>query len=293
MFSANKIAGYLMAGIALLSCGSGPDLSVNDGGLTLDITDAAVDEVSAVWVEFSGIEFEPLSASANRFSIDFDTPKKINLLALQGSQFERLLNNKAIEAGTYRWMRLKVNALENTQDSYVEANGGRYSLYMPNGSERGLRLSQSFVISASSDTYITIDFDLRKSITAPQSPDVNYTLKPTLRQVMTHSSSHIQGTVNGTTISANCTGTSHAVYAYTGQNTTPDDVDNIGVEPITSSLLTDSTYQYSLGFLPEGDYTISFVCNAADDLPASSEPLTYIGTTNVTVAAKQTTTHDF
>ena len=289
-----KTVGYLVAGALLISCGSGPDLSVNDGGLTLAITDAAVDDVSAVWIEFSGIEFKPLSASANQFSIDFDAPKKINLLALQGSQFKLLLDNKPIEAGTYSWMRLKVNALENTQDSYIEANGGSYSLYMPSGSESGLRLNRSFSISDSSDTYITIDFDLRKSITAPQLPDVNYTLKPVLRQIMTKRSGHIQGTVSGTTMNdASCTGTNYAVYAYSGQNVEPDDVDNMGVEPITTSLLTDTTYQYGLGFLPEGDYTISFVCDATNDLPTSSEILNYIGTTHVTVIANQTTTHDF
>ena len=282
-----------IASTLLIGCSGDTDLTVNDGGITLAITDAAVDDASEVVIEFSGIEFKPRTESA--FTINIDPPKRINLLALQGSQSELLLNNKSIESGTYDWIKLKINAGENITDSYVIANGtSSYSVYMPSANEGGLTLNQGFTIPATGGIHLTIDFDLRKSITAPQAPDTNYTLTPSLRQVTTSNTGHINGTVSSTTMQdALCTSTSYAVYAYEGQGVTPDDVDNLGVEPITTSLLTDTTFKYSLGFLNQGDYTITFTCHAADDLPGSSETLNYIGTTDITVTAGQTITHDF
>ncbi len=294
MLFSNKIVSCIIASMLLIGCSGDTDLTVNDGGITLAITDAAIDgDVSAVVVEFTGIEFKPSTESS--FVINLDPPKRIDLLALQGSKFELLLNNKSIDSGTYDWMKLKINALEDTTDSYVIANGtGQYSLYMPSGNESGLTLSQGFTIPATGGIHLTIDFDLRKSITAPAGASTNYILNPSLRQVTTNKSGHISGTISSTIMQDSlCTGTDYAVYAYQGPSVTPDDVDGMGVEPITTSLLTDVTYKYTLGFLTEGAYTITFTCNAAIDLPASSEILNYIGTTNVTVTAGQTATHDF
>lgn len=293
MSFANKFVSCTIASVLLIGCSGDTDLTVNDGGITLAITDAAVDDVSVVLIEFSGIEFKPSTDSA--FTINIVPPMRINLLDYQGSQSVPLLNNKSIDSGTYDWIKLKINANDGISDSYVIANGtSQYSLYMPSGNENGLTLNQGFTIPATGGIHLTIDFDLRKSITAPQSPDTNYILKPSLRQVITSNTGNISGTVSSTTMQdALCTGTSYAVYAYEGQGVTPDDVDGIGVEPITTSLLTDITYNYSLGFLNEGDYTIAFTCHAATDLPTSNDTLNFIGTTNITVTAGQTATHDF
>ena len=288
----NKIVSGIIVSTLLIGCSGDTDLTVNDGGITLAITDAAVDDASRVVIEFSGIEFKPRTESA--FTINIDPPKRINLLALQGSQSELLLNNKSIESGTYDWMKLKINARDGITDSYVIANGSsQYSLYMPSGNESGLTLNQGFTIPATGGIHLTVDFDLRKSITTLDT-NSNYTLKPSLRQMTTSNTGHINGTVSSTAMQDTlCTGTSYAVYAYEGQGVTPDDVDDIGVEPITTSLLTDTTFEYTLGFLNEGDYTITFTCNAADDLPGSSQTLNYIGTTDIKVTAGQTITHDF
>ncbi len=295
MSFANKFVSCTIASVLLIGCSGDTDLTVNDGGITLAITDAAVDDVSEVWIEFSGIEFKPRTESA--FTINIDPPMRINLLDYQGSQSTLLLNNKSIDSGTYDWMKLKINARDGITDSYVIANGtSQYSLFMPSGNEGGLTLSQGFTIPATGGIHLTIDFDLRKSITTPQPLDANsnYRLNPSLRQVTTSNTGHISGTVSGTTMSSQCNGgTSYAVYAYEGQGVTPDDVDGSGVEPITTSLLTEITYNYSLGFLNEGDYTIAFTCHAATDLPTSNELLNFIGTTNITVTAEQTATHDF
>jgi len=291
----SKLSVLLLTSLLLAGCsGDGPDLSTNTASLTLTITDAPIDEANAVWIKFTGIELKP--ESDNPFSINFNTPQLINLMALQGSDFAFLLENKGISSGTYNWMRLKLDAQSDAMDSYIElSNGNQYPLYIPSGNEIGLKLNQSFTIPHNGNLDLTIDFDLRKSIVAQQSG--NYILKPSLRLLHTDNTGHIKGTISTTTLQHSlCTGTDYAIYAYEGENITPDDVDGLGEEPITTSLVhidSQSRYAYNLGFLDEGLYTVTFTCNASDDTPSNSETLNYIGTINATVTAGATANYNF
>ncbi len=276
----------------LSACGDG-SLSAQQSALTLGITDAPIDDALEVWVEFTGIEVKPLHESA--ISIDFNQAKRINLLALQGSEFSYLLNEKSLQRGEYSWLRLKVNALQNTSDSTLVTSNGTYSLYVPSGSENGLLLNQGFTIPTNDTLELTIDFDLRKSITGPVSQSSsNYYLRPTLRLVQTDTTGHISGTINTNTLQdANCTGTDYAVYAYEGSNITPDDVGGTGVDPLTTALVETNQYSYTIGYLTQGYYTVAFTCEANLDGVESEETLKFIGTSNVYVTAGSTTTHNF
>jgi hypothetical protein len=51
-------------------------------------------------------------------------------------------------------------------------------------------------------------------------------------------------------------------------------------------------YEYGIGFINAGDYTISFTCDADLDIADESNTLTFKSTDNVTVNAEQTTFHD-
>ena len=246
-------------------------------------------------MSFTGIEFK--HNSGNAFEINFNTPKTIDLLALQGDEFDFLLDEQAISSGTYNWMRLKVMAQQNSLDSYIELDTGtQHALYIPSGSETGLKLNQSFTIPSTGNLDLTIDFDLRKPVIAPQS-GTSYILKPSLRLLQTDLTGHISGTVDGTVLQgANCSGTDYAVYAYQGTDIVPDDVDGINSDPITTSqvkLNNQGLYGYTLGFLNEGSYTVTFTCDAGSDNPDSNDMLNYIGTRNVTVLAGQTAIHNF
>ncbi|MBT8099625.1 MAG: DUF4382 domain-containing protein, partial [Gammaproteobacteria bacterium] len=75
----------LVCSIALFgaACGSGGGDNAGDptGILSVAVTDAAVEDVSVVTVEFSGITLKP--GSGDEITFDFDPPKSINLLELQ------------------------------------------------------------------------------------------------------------------------------------------------------------------------------------------------------------------
>jgi len=57
--------------------------------------------------------------------------------------------------------------------------------------------------------------------------------------------------------------------------------------------LHDGSYRYTVAFLSPGSYTAAWTCDAAGDLPESSEDLVFAGTTDVTIVTDQTTVQDF
>jgi len=303
----------------LTSCGgdSSPDEEVPaTGSLILAITDAPVDEASNVVVTFSGVEIKPASGSS--FTVTFDAPMEIDLLALQGGGSNLLLNGLEVEAGQYNWIRLLVEAERNTLDSYLQSvaddPNSRTSLWVPSGSQTGLKLNHSFVIAAGGNADLTIDFDLRKSITNPVGQENDYILKPSLRIVDNNVVGEIAGIVApGLLINEDSTGLntcsdSSAVYVFaadmTGESPADaqiddlDGVDTDGADPITTAtvqLAQDGIYQYSVAYLSAGFYTIAFTCHSADDVADedNSDIMVFIGTTTLEVLPDTTTEHDF
>ena len=158
----------------------------NDGGtghLSLSITDAPVDGATHVVVRFTGVEVKP--ADRDSLSFDFDTPRSIDLLALDGGDTEPLLNDVEVPAGRYEWVRLKVEAAaDGTLDSYIELDdGSQHELDVPSGSQTGLKLVGGLSVPDGGAAAYTLDFDLRKSVHEPMNASDAYTLRPTLRIV--------------------------------------------------------------------------------------------------------------
>lgn len=280
--------------IVLAMQGCNNDVVPGSSTLNIAVTDAPVDAASAVWVEFTGVELKPNGGPS--ISMDFDAPKKINLLALQGRDFEFLLNNQSINPGIYNWMRLKVNAERDTLDSYVvlENGGGSHSLYIPSGSETGLKLNSTFTVIGGNTHNLTIDFDLRKSVHLPEGIHTDYVLRPSLRLVQDRFAGHITGEIHDSLI--NIAGCKNAVYLYEGA-TTPDDVGGSGSNPMSTSLISlnndTGAYEYAIGFLDEGNYTVAYTCKADDDDPNTDDAITFLSTALVTIEAKQTTEYNF
>jgi hypothetical protein len=129
-------------------------------------------------------------------------------------------------------------------------------------------------------------------------------LRPTLRLADNVMASAITGTVNDTLMTATCDPVNDhpAVYVFSGDGVTPDDVDGITPDPITSASVkldsNDGKYKYYAAFLEAGDYTVAFTCDAADDDPAVDNTLnaplvSFSGTTTVSVTAEMDTVHNF
>jgi hypothetical protein len=280
------------AALLLNGCGGGGGTTSQTGRISLHITDAPVDAATAVVVKFTAIELKPESGDA--FTITLDPAQSLDLLALAGGSSRELLAERAVPAGRYTWVRLLIDAGQNAQSSYIDLEDGqRFSLFVPSGSESGLKLIRGFTVAAGSVSNFTIDFDLRKSVIAPPGQSPNYLLKPVLRMVDNLEVGTLTGTVASALIPTGCT---PQVYVFSGANVVPDDLDAAAapdVDPLVSAPVTldaaSGEYRFRIGFIEAGDYTASFTCDGALDTPEGEETLVFAGTRNVTINANGST----
>lgn len=289
---------------SLTACSSGGDAgtTVAGGGrggaefgfLTLSITDAPIDKATEVWVQFDGLELMPKSDSPNQepILITFDEPMSINLLELQGDKSKTLLSNEILPTGIYSWLNLKVTASnDGLLDSYIKFGDGTvHELDIPSGSEVGLKIKGGLEIIANTSSEKTIDFNLRKSVINTGADE--FKLKPTIKLISNNRSGTIEGTIKLKVLtSSRCSDndpvTGNAVYLYEGKNITPDDIDGIDPEPATSALVklnnTTGEYVYSFGYVPFGNYTAVFTCEAGLDDPMTNDVINFTITRNVNI----------
>ena len=277
--------------LALTACKSDDD-EPGKGELSIAITDAPIDEAEAVVVQFTGIEIQ---GQGERHVFDFSEAKTIDLLQLTGDESLDLLDDIEMDAGEYQWIRLKVNALQGVTDSYIDINSARYPLYIPSGSQTGLKLNRPFVVAAGSSTNLTIDFDLRKSVHQPQNNNGDYMLRPTLRLVDNNVVGHIDGIIPADLLNATGCSSSSAVYLFEGMDAEVDDIDGNEPEPVTTSMIELNEfgeYEFEIGFVNEGDYTLAFTCEAGNDDPETDDSISFT-TVNATVTARDTVSVDF
>lgn len=304
----SQISLLLIAGLLLAACGSGDSAGTDTNLVTLKITDAPVDEADNVWVEFTAVTFK--SEEDEDHTFELDPVQRINLLALQGSESQALVENVEIPAGNYNQIRLAVNAeFDSVMDSYITINGTQHELFIPSGSQSGLKLNTPFTVAegtvgmtvADENSVYTIDFDLRKSIVNPVGQP-GYFLKPVLRLVQNINTGTISGTVDSQLlVGANCSDqdplTGNSVYVFAGENISPDDIDGNEPEPVTTALLNfnDETgiYSYEVGFLSEGNYTLALSCSAdLDNIETDDSTVLFDAVDNVSVVAGEDTEHN-
>jgi len=296
----------LSTSLLIVACGNGDSAGTDTNLVTLKITDAPVDDADEVWVEFSSVTFK--SVDDEDFSFNLDPAQRINLLALQGSESQALLENVEIPAGNYNQIRLAVNAVEGVRNSYITISGTEHELEVPSGSQSGLKLNTPFTIAegtvgmtvADENSVYTIDFDLRKSIVNPVGQS-RYFLKPVLRLVQNINSGTISGNVSDSLlVGANCSDqdplTGNAVYVFAGENITPDDIDGNEPEPVTTAFINynneSGVYSYEVGFLLADDYTLALSCNADIDSSETDDDVKFYPASNISVVAGVDTEHN-
>jgi len=294
--------------LALYSCGGGDssntlsgrgdsvDDSIDDsypGTISLSITDAVIDSAQEVWIQFTGVTIQPSSGDSIDFT--FDNVKNINLLSLQGTLSTDLINHEVIPPGSYDWIRLQVNASnDSVNDSYIRLDDGSvHELWIPSGSQTGLKINTGFELIETEELNLMIDFDLRKSVVLSAG---EYKLRPTLRMVNLDDTNSISGSIDLSLLTAgNCSdadpATGNAVYLFEGSNVVADDMDNQNPEPVTSARVELSSssgdYEYIIGFVSAGDYTLAFTCQADLDDPGTNDSIVFSLSENVTVIAAE------
>jgi len=276
-----------MAALATLSACGGSDSSVEEqptpttSTFSLSVSDAPVDNASEVVVYFDEVELIG-NGSPITFSVEDENgdPRSIDLLSLPGEQFEVIVEDTEIPVGEYNQLRLSV-----TEESYIVTNDGTYPIRVPSGE---LKLD-GFTAQPNFDAAYTVEFDLRKSLVDPVGQEV-IMLKPRgVRLVLNDD----VGTLSGSVDSAFVMGekcavktdmfSGNAVYIYQGEqnvlDTLGDDadtgVDDSELRPFTVVPVTynesDETFNFTAGFVPQGEYSLSFSCAALFDEPETDE----------------------
>ena len=295
--------------LTLAACGGGGSSSGSDdtgpaettGTFSLDVSDAAVDDAKRVLVQFTGVSVKPSSGNAIELPLSGDsqtcldllddstdptltevgqaTIRCIDLLELEGRKSASLLDGITLDAGNYNWLRLAVDAQRGVDDSIIVLDGDTWeSLYIPSDSQSGLKLNTQFTILAGGSHKFVIDFDLRKSVNNPRGfPD--YRLKPSLRLIDLSESGNIVGNVETTLLTADgCTGdvntsAGFAVYVFEEDQTTIGEEGSANA-PLTSAAVRfnddSGLWDYTVGFVAPGRYTVAFTCQAADDFPETA-----------------------
>jgi hypothetical protein len=288
-----------VAGAALLAiagCGGGGGGSAGSM-MKLSVADAPVDGAEKVVVVFTGVELIP--NSGNPVTINFDTPKTIDLLNDSGTA-SAVLFDQPIPAGSYGQVRLLVTADGDASNSYiVMSDGSMHGLMVPSGAQTGLKLVSGFDVPSSGVVDYTIDFDLRQAVVCPGGQSPACTLKPVERLVDNTSVGNIQGEVSNTLVPTGCT---PGVYLYAGTVTAPEDMNSAAPagdtnQPIASKVpVATSTppYYYQFTFLTPGTYTVAFTCQAAQDNPDQADAAVKFSPvkSGVMVTAAMTTTVD-
>jgi hypothetical protein len=283
----------LGAMISLAGCsGSSQNAGPETGLLSLAVSDAPVQNARQVCIEFTEVEFK--KAGSDNQIIVFDPPAKIDLLAYQGMNAAPLLTDVTLEAGEYQWVRLAANAPQggnggagagvNDVDcigdgSYiVTEEGGVHGLYVPSSAESGLKLNRGFTLPVGGAADFVAEFDLMKSVHAPEGLDPDYLMRPTIRLFDRTETGSVAGEVSlMLATQADC---APAVYLYdAGDN--PDDNENDSdmdsIDPIASAMVAmqdDGHFTYEIGPVLAGTYDLAFSCDADD--PVANETLDYL-----------------
>lgn len=309
------ITAAVLLSMSLAACGGGGStvtLPPPTGTASVDVTDAPADDVATVKLTISALSLKPDSGDPQY--IEFDEPVVIdNLLALQEGNVAALLPDTRFPAGRYNWVRLYV--IGGGNDSWVMTDQGeQVDLFVPgqqsaNGQPRHIQLVSGFVIPAGGNVDFTLDIDLRRALTRPEGKDY-YLIRPAMRIMDNSATGSISGTVADALVMAEgcsndlATDEGNAVYMYEGADAVTGDVhvDDLGMDvgddnPMaTANVRQDpvsGAYEYVFGFVPAGEYTVAFTCNALDDIPDSDDALAFFAQANIVVAAGENTVQDF
>ena len=302
---------FVMAtGTLLAACGgsSSDNPPPQTGDVQLSMTDAPADDLAQVQLTLNAVALKP--AQGGMIRRDLDEPLIIeNLLALQGAESTVIMPTTEVPAGRYNWIRLYVQSGDGNT-FVIDDSGNQFPLYVPGQQnnqdrERHVQLVSGFIVPVDGKVNFTLDVDLRRAITKPANQN-HYLLRPAVRIVDNSEVGIIEGTISDSLINdESCTSMmegdtleGNAVYLYSGNDAVTGDVfvddqgnPADGDNPVTTATVnynSDSVYEYQIGFVPEGDYTLAFTCQALDDMPDMDDDLTFSAQRNVRVTAEQT-----
>ena len=275
--------------------GNGKPPAPDPGVVSIGFSDAPVDDVKEVTIEVDTITFR--KSGEDDVVVDtFTIPElnlvdaetfQINLLAYQGSSQLLVIKDIELEDGEYSDIILDILD-EDSEKSYVlELDDERKIIKVPSDT---LKLG-SFEVTGEETQTFTLEFNLRESLVYKPGPD-EYNLKPRGIRIQNNSDdSSLSGNVDSSLFDTETDCATkpdplkgNVLYLYEGHELTvanlvdtydPDEAEDLPANAIApyTSVVVGNDGAYTFAFLPEGDYTLVFSCNAAEDDPEEYDEL--------------------
>lgn len=255
------------------------------GTARLEATDAAVDAENITGVFLSVEEAQFIANGQIQNSITFDSPKEFNLMDYQNGE-TYILGETELEAGAYDEIRLILTSSNQAYVKYV--NGTKDQIEVPSGSTSGYKIMGDFDVMANSMTELVLDVDLRKALVKRGNGEFN--LRPTARLITKSSAGMIKGAVDEDNMQD---ADKVVVYAYlegTFQDSEMDEPTegNARFEnSVNSAVASKLNGNFTLAFMPEGDYELIVATYKEDQLLGELE---FESATKVEVSIGGTTT---
>ena len=266
--------------------------------LTLSFSDAPLEDLKEVVIEVERIEFRrsegedlvvetfdlSTSAGAENFQVD--------LLVYSGRDRFEVLTGLTVEADFYNEIFIAINTDDDANTSYVLDDEDLQRVINVNETTGGLTLPGR-QIDADNEN-ITVEFGLARALKFNANDD-SYTLdEEGIVLVDETLASSLGGTVDEELFDAvdECSvvdgdaTVGNRVYLYEGTDLDPDalaDVFTAGTDnsagriaPFAASTLRDGSlgWQFTFGFIPSGNYTLAFSCDAEEDDARTIEDIT-------------------
>lgn len=273
-----------LAGPLLLSAGCNGDLSV-------DLLAAPTEGASEVVVEIEGAEL--LSEDGDLESLTFEDAEAVDLLDYTESTYRIVTGEEAAE-GSYTGVRVAFNGDGHYR---VDEDGDIETIEIESASTFA---DVEFDIEEDTEESVTVVLDLRLSL---YEEDGVLTLDPFLRAVAGDDGATIEGLVSEELIRSDAcrdnrvTGEGVAIYLFEGLSVTPDDYDEIGVEPVATAGVELSSssgdYEYRFEYLQEGDYTVALTCSAQEENGLDDDEVSFLQTASESVDEDETATVNF
>lgn len=283
--------------------GTGVSTSEQTGTISIGIADAPVDDVKEVVILLDSITLEKSGEddvvidtfTSTELGITDEDTVPIDLLLYQDGSQAIVIEDLEVTAGTYTNIVLSILDDDINNSYVIEEDDDQLELNVPAGS---IELGE-FTVDNDGDQTFTIKFGLRQAMTYDESSLV-YELKSNgIRLQDNDGDRSISGSVDSSLFDTESpcdekddATTGNVMYLYEGHDLNTGDLADVfdaesgdltttipdgAIEPFAAKAVKDDGddgWEYEFSFLPAGEYTLVFSCDAADDDPVEYDGLT-------------------
>lgn len=220
----------LMIAILITGCDTGS--KSGSGTMTVEMADAPIDSADAVNVFIERVEVNRVGDS-NGWTVLNEPQQTYDLLELTNGA-TTVIGSAELEAGRYPQIRLVLSQSGHS----VEVDGTVYDMFVPSGTQTGIKLNINAQIEEDIEYVLLLDFDASRSVVkAGQNQQNSYILKPVIKATEKAITGNIEGTVDPAAAEP-------VVYAIANSDT-------------LASTVADTTGYFKLIGLQEGTYSVS------------------------------------